>query len=114
MGTPAISLWRALALRAACGQGQQCGDQPRLELHAAAAYARHHDAEQFQRPVQRVAADLGGSDVVDALRAVGDVGRRIQVVQEDADDLLNDANGTPSASGVEGKGKGTKRSKKKA
>ena len=44
---------------------------------------------------------------------IGDADKKNAVVQEDADDLLNDVNGTPSASGVDGKGKGTKRSKRK-
>src|SRR5690606_34647882 len=47
----------------------------------------YSETEEFLRAPEHEIAHLEGVDAIDALRAVGDVDRRIEVVQEDAHDL---------------------------
>ena len=50
-------------------------------------HRRKSDAENFLRAPQRKSADVDGIYHADALRAVGDVDGRVEIVEKDADDF---------------------------
>jgi hypothetical protein len=57
-------------------------EQIKVQMHR-----RERDAEDILRRTQRRVCDTDRIDAADALRAVGQIDGRIQVIQEDADDF---------------------------